>query len=308
MNTRPLVCITGASGMVGNAIARLMLADDRQRIRVLSRKSCCDLPGAELISGDLLDSEVVATFLDGAGHLYHCAAELHQVERMWPVNVEGTRLLMQQAALAKISKFCFLSSAGVVGTARSTWIDETHPCNPRNAYEKSKHAAEQLAQQGLPGCSTVIIRPTNVIDDKQPGALLLPARRRVLDRLALFLKGGECTHLVHADDVAAAAVFLTGQQFAQPESFFVSCDDEPLNTLAGLWSLYDMLRKEQKGSQPQPAPHLSLLFPHLLRRLMRGEANRGDVKYTNRKLLQTGFTFPLGLWGAVQRIAEKNTP
>lgn len=291
--------------MVGNAIARRLLADDRHQVRILSRNKNYKLHGAETITGDLLDSDALAAFLDGAEHLYHCAAELHQIEQMWAVNVEGTRLLIHHAEQAGIRRFCFLSSAGVIGASDAEWVDESHPCNPRNAYEKSKHTAEQLAQQVIPNCSTVIIRPTNVIDDNHPGALLLPARCRLRDRLALFLKGGECAHLVHADDVAAAATFLMEQQFSQPESFFVSCDDEPLNTFAGLWSLYEMFRKGQADCQPQPAPHLSLLFPHLLRRLMRGEANRGDVKYSNRKLLKTDFAFPLGLRCAVRRIVEK---
>lgn len=303
-NSSETVCITGASGMVGSAVVRSLLAEGRRNLRILSRTEKWIQPEVDLVIGDLLDAGVLSRFLDGATSLYHCAAELWEEERMWRVNVEGTDLLMRLAAEAGIRSYCHLSSAGVVGAATGDWVDETAPCSPRNAYEQSKYAAEQLACQGIPGCSTVILRPTNVIDDNRPGLLTLPMRRSLRDRMMLWLKGGECAHLVHAQDVAAAALFLMGRNFETPEVFFVSCDDDPSDTIAGLWALHDAIRGTTPDSFRLPA-HLPPAVPHLLRAMVRGAANRGDLRYSNRKLLNTGFRFPLGLRGAAHRLMQK---
>jgi len=41
-----------------------------------------------------------------------------------------------------------------------------------------------------------------------------------LNRFKVFLKGGECAHIVHAEDVADAAMYLTSRQFKEPRCFF----------------------------------------------------------------------------------------
>jgi nucleoside-diphosphate-sugar epimerase len=304
---KKIVCVTGSSGLVGRSIVRQLLAEN-YTVRVLTRKSTFSGPADEVFQGDLNNARDIKPFLFGARLVFHCAAEIRDTSVMWNVNVAGTEKLFNLLHETDVEHFCYISSAGVIGKTRVRQVDENTPCHPETVYERSKWAAEQIVQQGLQGRRIVILRPTNVIDGRQPGALALPMRRTRLDRLKVFLKGGECAHIVHAEDVAQAATYLISHPSETPSCFFVSCDHERFNTYAGLWSLYGAIVNDRRTEGIRPAPHLPLFIPHVLRKILRGRGNPGDVRYSSDKLMSTGFHFPLGVEGAVRRIAaSRNT-
>jgi len=212
------------------------------------------------------------------------------------------------ASKSGVEYLCHLSSAGVVGKTYTKHVKEDTTCNPRNLYEHSKWTAEQIVQQGLPNCRVVILRPTNVITDEAPGVLSLPMRSSWSDCLKVFLKGGEGAHIVHAMDVADAAIYLISHTADGPSCFFVSCDHEQLNTLAGLWSFYRAIERSKPVEAIKPIIHLPIIVPYLLRKLWRGTSNLGSVRYSSEKLLSTGFRYRLGLEGAVRRIISTKQP
>ncbi len=305
--TKQTACVTGASGMVGSKIVQRLISHG-YKVRALSRSKYFDDPNVELFRGGLEDEEVLKSFLSNAHLLFHCAAELYDESKMWDVNVLKTELLLRLIKGSSITYLCYLSSAGVVGRTNIKWVDEKTRCNPQNAYERSKWAAEQLVARGVDRCRIVILRPTNVIDNKRSGALGLPMRSSWLDRFKVFLKGGECAHIVHAEDVAEAAMYFVSRQFNTPRCFFVSCDYELLNTFAGLWALYKIIENNRPVDSVRPAPHLPLIVPHILRQLRRGNGNRGDVRYSTEKLISEGFKFHLGVEGAVKHIISTLGP
>ena len=265
-----------------------------------------NLPDVELFRGGLEDATVLETFLAGADLLFHCAAELNNASRMWEVNVHGTARLLRIAGESHIRFLCHLSSAGVVGLTAHRLVDERSDCNPLNDYEKSKWAAEQRVAEGIAGGTTVILRPTDVVDAQRPGALLPPMRRRLRDRLAVFLKGNENAHIVHAEDVADAAVFFVGSRFSAPEVFFVSCDHEPVNTFGGLWALHDVVTGKKPDRRHSRRYSLPIQVPYLMRRLWRGPCNLGNIRYSSDKLMSAGFCYRLGVAGAVGSIVRAN--
>jgi nucleoside-diphosphate-sugar epimerase len=298
-----IASVTGGSGMVGRRIVRRLLSGGHQ-VRVLSRGGAGAESGVELFQGSLQDDDVLGRFIAGADMVFHCAAELRDESKMWRVNVGGTERLLRCVGPGRCRYFCYVSSAGVVGKTSVKWVGEDTPCAPQNVYEKSKWAAEQLVARGIGGCNVVILRPTNVIDEDRPGALAYPLRGSWLDVLKVVFKGGECAHIVHADDVAAAAIYLMERRSGRPRCFFVSCDEDPANTFAGLWSLYMAVKDGHAEETPRPMPHLPLQVPYLLRRLWRGAGNHGAVRYSSRKLLGEGFVYGVGVRGAVMRLAS----
>ena len=302
--TRGIASVTGGSGMVGRRIVK-RLKMDGYKVRVLTRKKNLDVTGVDVISGGLEDDEALKALIFGSDLLFHCAAELYDESKMWDVNVLGTERLLNTVKVSSINYLCYLSSAGVVGRTNIKWVDEMTKCNPQNAYERSKWAGEQLVARGIDGCQIVILRPINVIDENRPGALRLPMTGSWLSRLKVFLQGGECAHIVHAEDVAYAALFFISHPIDSPQCFFVSCDNEPLNTFAGLWSLYRAIENNRTIDNVKPVHHLPLFVPYMLRRLWRGRRNRGDVCYSPDKLISEGFKFHLGLEGAVKRLVSK---
>jgi nucleoside-diphosphate-sugar epimerase len=287
--------------MVGSKIIQRLVSHG-YKVRALSRGKYFDGPDVELFRGGLEDEEVLKFFLSNANLLFHCAAELYDESKMWDVNVLGTERLLHIVRESHIQYLCYLSSAGVVGRTNVKWVNEETICKPQNAYEQSKWAAEQLVAGGIDGCRIVILRPTNVVDEKRPGALSLPMSGLLKSWLKVVIKGGECAHIIHAEDVAAAAMYFVSRQFNTLSCYFVSCDHEPLNTFAGLWALYRAIENNSPVDSARPVLHLPLIVPHILRRLWRGGGKRGDVRYSSDKLINEGFRFPLGVRGAVERV------
>jgi len=299
---RTVACVTGASGMIGRRIAQKLLQRG-YTVRALTRDKNFSIAGAQVVRGELGDQEILSSFLKGGHFIFHCAAELKDETRMWEVNVHGTERLLRIASESGARYFCHLSSVGVTGATDTPFVDERTPCNPQNVYERTKFAAETAVAKGIDDCRIVILRPTNVLDEKQPGALALPIRGRMRDKVTVFLKGGECAHIIHAQDVADAAMHFIDIDLEQPECYVVSCDHEPENTYADLWGLYRRISHGDTTGSQSPL-HLPIAIPHILRSLKGCRSNRGNVRYSSDKILASGFRFSLGIEGAVRQVAS----
>lgn len=299
--SKGIAAVTGGSGIVGRKIAQKLLQEGYE-VRILTRNKSFRNDGAQFYYGDIENTDILRLFLRNVSYLFHCAAELHNESEMWNINVYGTERILNLIPSAGVTYFCYLSSAGVIGLTDSQLVDERSKCNPQNTYEKSKWAAEELVAKGISNCSIAILRPTNVIDEQQPGALALPIRSNWRDMFNVFLKGGECAHIVHAEDVADAALYFLTTRFERPVRFFVSCDHERFNTFGGLWLLYKAIQQGRSIKDIGPVLHLPIMIPYILRRLRRGTDNYGNVRYSSEKLLSTGFRYSLGVEGAVRCI------
>lgn len=298
-----VACVTGGTGMVGRRIVKNLL-DEGYNVRVLTRSEYNDEPKLSYVSGDLSDQDVLNRFLCGADLVFHCAAELHDVSMMRSTNVGATQKLLDVCESMPIKYFCFVSSAGVIGLTNISVVDENTPCNPQNEYEITKAEAEELVVRSRLGTHTVILRPTNVIDDEKPGVFRMAMEGGCVNRLKVFIKGGECAHLVHAEDVACAATFFIDHQFKAPECFFVSKDDDCLNTVASVW---DSLRLARNTVRPRKkVSYLPHWLPRYLRKLSGRDSNPGNVTYSSEKLRSFGFKFVYGVCDMAQELVVKN--
>lgn len=293
-------CVTGASGMIGRRIVQKLLARGCQ-VRALTRRDYVN-QHVQVFKAGLSDEVQLEQFICGADMVFHCAAELTDESKMQEVNVLGTEKIVKLINRHRIRYFCHLSSAGVVGRTTQEWVDESTPCKPQNIYEQTKLEAETIARAPIEGCSTVILRPTNVVDENHLGELSLPINGSFKSRLKAFVKGGECAHIVHAEDVAEAAIYFSNQSLQNPRLFFVSLDADPLNTVANLWSLYRTNATGHHGNLVTPILHLPVAVPYFLRRMLRQTGNSGKVKYSSNRLASEGFRFGFGVRETVNQI------
>jgi dihydroflavonol-4-reductase len=105
------VLVTGATGFVGAAVARALVAAGR-RVRALSRPSSDrrNLAGLdiEVRQGSLEDAASLESAVAGCGALYHVAADyrlwVREPAAMFRANVEGTRALMTAALAAGVER------------------------------------------------------------------------------------------------------------------------------------------------------------------------------------------------------------
>lgn len=298
-----VACVTGATGIIGNRIVRLLLESENV-VRVATRKRRYMYSNADVYTGDIVDESFLDEFIAGADLVFHCAAELNDESKMWDVNVEGTRKILTVSKNHRIKYFCHMSSAGVVGRTNIKWVDEKIPCNPQNIYERSKWEAEKNVARGIEGCKLVILRPTNVVAEERLGAISFVKNQSLSNRLKIFIKGGECAHIVHAEDVARAAVFFVKRPITNPQCFFVSYDHEELNTFSEIRSIYRNISKGESMENVKPDAHLPIAFPYIFRRLRGRHSNLGDVRYSSKKLLNTGFKYSFGTVGTVKCIVN----
>ncbi len=207
--------VTGATGFVGAAVVRALLARGC-RVRVLvrpesDRRNILDLD-VEIAAGRLEDPDSLRMAVAGCEALFHVAADYRLWVRrpsvMHAVNVEGTRALMRAALAAGVRRVVYTSSVAVLGhTADGKPADETTPSTRADmvgAYKRSKFLAEaevrrMIVQDGLPA---VIVNPSTPVGprDVKPtptGRIVVMA---ATGRMPAYVDTG--LNIVHVDDVA----------------------------------------------------------------------------------------------------------
>ena len=166
--------ITGGTGFVGSNIA-LRLAERHWDVRILQRPGSSRdlLEGGpfEFVTGDVLEPETLPAALRGVDVVFHAAGVVDYwrqgTERMYQVNVEGTRNVMEAALQTGIGRVVHTSSTAAMGIHPNVIVDETFKFNVRPerfVYGHSKFLAEEIVfeyvAKGLPA---VIVNPTTVI-------------------------------------------------------------------------------------------------------------------------------------------------
>ena len=209
-----LSLVTGATGFVGSAVARALLARGR-RVRVLARPNSDrrNLGGlaVEIAEGAMEDPRSLARAVAGCRYVYHVAADY----RIWvpdPVpmfraNVDGTRDLLTAALEAGAERVVYTSSVATLGLVPGGSATEETPSSVDDMigpYKRSKFAAEQVArglarERGLP---VVIVNPSTPVGpgDIKPtptGRLIVETAR---GQMPAFVDTG--LNIVHVDDVA----------------------------------------------------------------------------------------------------------
>ena len=157
------VLVTGASGLLGGDVARL-LADRGDEVVVLQRRPSG--LGLEERLADVRDPAALAAAVEGMDAVVHLAAKVNVVGA-WAdylaINVEGTRALVEAAARAGVRRFVQVSSPSVAHAGRSLVGAGAAPADPASArgpYSRSKAMAEQIALAAHgPAMAVVAVRP-----------------------------------------------------------------------------------------------------------------------------------------------------
>jgi nucleoside-diphosphate-sugar epimerase len=297
------ILVTGGTGFFGRILVNNLVAAGLS-VRILSRrKENAGHPKISMFHGDLTSLRDLRAAIEGCKVIFHCAAEKTDEANMMAVNVAATKTLFALARDMRIRYFCHLSSVGVIGRTRLTFVDESAACNPANQYETTKLAAEEIVSAGLDGGRVVILRPTNIFGTQ---TLQSMAQKSFRSRVRSFVKGKECAHFVYVSDVVAAAMhWLEAPSESQVDTFIVSSDEETGNTHRGIQAVL----ASRLACAPRPCSVAAPLFvPYFARRLRHGTANYGDVTYSSRKINRAGFLFPFGLKAglndAIDRLLE----
>ncbi len=207
--------VTGATGFVGSAVARKLLAKGHA-VRTLARPGGDrrNLAGlaVEIVEGNLNDRASLDRAAQGCQTLFHVAADYRLWTRdpdaMIATNVTGTRNILLAAAEAGVQRMVYTSSVAVLAkNPDGSPADEDTPVTVEDmigVYKTSKFLAEEqvrrlIAEHKL---DCTIVNPSTPIGprDIKP----TPTGRLVVEaasgRMPAFVDTG--LNIVHVDDVA----------------------------------------------------------------------------------------------------------
>lgn len=211
-----LVLVTGATGFVGSAVVRALLAAGypvRALVRTSSPRANLAALDVETVEGDMRDVESVARAMVGIRYLMHVAADYRlwssEREEIRRNNVTGTRTVMEAALRSGVERIVYTSSVATLGLrSDGQAADETVALAETaaiGAYKRSKVAAQRLvetmiARDSLPA---IIVNPSTPIGprDIRP----TPTGRIIVEAASGHMPGYVHTglNLVHVDDVAS---------------------------------------------------------------------------------------------------------
>ena len=113
-NTGISVLVTGANGLIGQAVVRYLLKEG-YTVRALVHRACnLKSEGAlVVIQGSITDAECMKRAVQGATYVVHLAARKSDEADSYEVNVGGARALLEAAKIAEVKRIMNISTQSV---------------------------------------------------------------------------------------------------------------------------------------------------------------------------------------------------
>jgi len=202
--------VTGGLGFTGAALT-LRLLKEGHEVSVLDKQPglCRDeieQRGATVELGSVTDRAAVQRGSEGADVVFHLAAAFRETgapDQLYrDVNVEGSRIVAEEALLAGAAKLIYCSTQGVHGHIGSPPGDETSPIAPEDYYQQTKYEGE-IATRDACGddLEFTIVRPTAIYGPGDPERFLMIYQRVDKGLFPMFGSGKTYYHPVYIDNL-----------------------------------------------------------------------------------------------------------
>jgi len=228
------VAITGATGFLGGALSRRLLAEGQPVValgRDASRLAALAASGATCMSHDLANGPPPAQ-AQSIDAVVHCAA----LSSAWgprvafhAANVDGTRAALDFARAAGARRFVHISTPSLYFRFRNqeqVREDAALP-SPVNAYAATKREAEKLVLADG-GVDALVLRPRGIYGAGDTALLPRLLRAAQSGPLPLIRGGRAETDLTHVDDVVAAVLVGLSAPAGLTQRVFNISGGEPL--------------------------------------------------------------------------------
>lgn len=220
------ILITGGAGFIGSHIAEYFQGKAEIRIldnlRAGNMRNIRDLD-VEFIRGDVRDRVKLARAMEGVDYVFHLAAMIGVPESMEhpldcvDINVNGTLMVLEEAAKAGVKKLIYASSAAVYGNNSNIIRREDMNADPDSIYAVTKldgeHYCKIFSESGK--LKTVSLRYFNVFGPRQDpesayaAAPALFSNRAIHgQKIRIFGDGEQSRDFVYVDDVVKVNAFF----------------------------------------------------------------------------------------------------
>ena len=228
------IYVTGGTGFTGAALVERLLQDGHT-VSVLDNKpgliaDQLKSAGAKIAYGSVADRESVAQSIEGAEIVFHLAAAFRETgapdELYKKVNVEGTRVVLEESVKAGARKFIYCSTQGVHGHIQDPPGDEDSPIAPADYYQQTKFEGELVlndyAERGIEICT---LRPTAIYGPGDPERFGMIFRRVKKGFFPIFGSGQTYYHPVYIDNLVDAFILSMEPGKGAGEAYIIA-DEE----------------------------------------------------------------------------------
>ena len=231
--------VTGGTGFLGSHIVD-ELVESNYDVRVLARKSSntTQLPdNVEVAEGDITSPKTLNSAMQDIEVIFNNAAIMDDWgswSKFAPVNVEGTRNVLDVARKLDISKIAHTSSCALYGFPNSEKpITEDFPKKPFGDYQKSKWAAEQIVDDYVDtyGMDIVSVRPPFILGSRDQYTTPTFVNAIQKGQMVIVGNGKQIQSVVHARDAAYCLRLAVENLNSRGEAFNVTSFDLPVKEL-----------------------------------------------------------------------------
>lgn len=214
--------VTGAAGFIGRAM-RAGLRDRGWEVRGVDVR-----PGPGVTVGDVCRPGAWTAVLEGADLVVHAAAataESGDHATVWRVNVDGTRTVLDEAAVHGVGRLLHLSSTVVHGRVFADGVDETGAVRMTgNPYTDSMVAAEHqvLLDGAADRLPVTVVRAGDVYGPHSEQWTVRPVELMRRGLFVLLDGGNGVLSPTYVDDLVDGAVAAATSDAAAGEVFHVT--------------------------------------------------------------------------------------
>ena len=225
------VLVTGGTGFTGKALVRRLL-DEGHEVVALDYQEGLKTEelrqwGARVVIGTVTDRAIVKEVMAGIEIVHHLAAAFREMDvpnsYYDEVNVEGTRIVLEEAFQQKVKKFIYCSTCGVHGNIDHPPGGEDSPIQPADYYQRTKYEAEPIVQEYFKkGLKTVILRPAAIYGPGDPERFYMIFKRVAKGLFPMFGSGKTYYHPLYIDNLVDAFMLAMAEGKGDGQAYLIA--------------------------------------------------------------------------------------